>query len=268
VMDQLSSSQVAQVEGGSNLTLLETDGGTVQPSMFIMNAQHAPFDNPDVRAALRLIVDRQQLVDQIYGGRGVVGNDIWAPPDENYASDLAQREQNVEEARALLEQAGQANLELELIVSEYNSAVIPSGEVFAQQARDAGVTVTLKPITVNEWFEGYGTFPFVFDYWAAGSVAQQATFLLPGDVYDSSHWGETQPEYEELYESAKAEADEVKRRELLQQCQELHYDTGGIIMWGFPDGIDGVSTQLGGLVPSRSGLSLNGYLGFKEGYFV
>jgi peptide/nickel transport system substrate-binding protein len=268
VMDQLSSSQVAQVQGASNLALLETEGGTVQPSMFAMDVRQPPFDDPDVRAAMRLLIDRQQLVDQVYGGRGAVGNDMWAPPDANYADGLAQRERDVDEARSLLRRAGHADLNLELIVSEYNSAVIPSAEVLAEQASEAGVNIELKTVTVNEWFDGYGTFPFVFEYWAAGSVTQQATFMLPGDVYDSTHWGETVPEFEETYEAAKSEPDEANRRELLQRCQELHHETGALIMWGFPNGIDGVSTKLSGFEPSKSGLSLNGYLGFKEGYFA
>ena len=44
---------------------------------FAMRVDTAPFDDVRVRQAFRLIVDRQQMVDQVLGGNGRIGNDLY-----------------------------------------------------------------------------------------------------------------------------------------------------------------------------------------------
>ena len=73
---------------------------------FTMRVDQAPFDDVRVRQAMRLIVDRQAMIDQTLSGYGSLGNDMYAPLDVNYASDLPQREQDIDQAKSLLAAAG------------------------------------------------------------------------------------------------------------------------------------------------------------------
>ena len=59
-----------------------------------------------VRQAMRLIMDRQQMVDLALAGYGRVGNDMWSIYDPAYPKDLPQRTQDIEQAKSLLKQAG------------------------------------------------------------------------------------------------------------------------------------------------------------------
>ena len=45
--------------------------------------------------------------------------------------------------------------------------------------------------------------------------------------------------------------DEAKRRELLHQAQEIEYNEGGLIIWGFRQQVDGFAQGVQGLEPSK-----------------
>ena len=51
---------------------------------------------------MRLICDRQQMIDQALSGYGTLGNDLYAPFDPAFAKDLPQREQDIDQAKSLL----------------------------------------------------------------------------------------------------------------------------------------------------------------------
>jgi hypothetical protein len=83
-----------------------------------MRVDVAPFTDVKVRQAMRLIVDRQQMIDQTLSGYGSLGNDLYAPFDVAYASDLPQREQDIDQAKSLLSEAGQEGLQVELFTGD------------------------------------------------------------------------------------------------------------------------------------------------------
>ena len=80
--------------------LISQTGGWMPLCMAI---DMAPFDDPKVRQAMRLIVDRHAMIEQIASGYGFIANDLYAPFDAGYASDLPQREQDLEQAKSLLD---------------------------------------------------------------------------------------------------------------------------------------------------------------------
>ena len=66
-----------------------------------------PFNDVRVRQAMRLIVDRQAMIEQMLSGYGTVANDLYSPFDAGYDKPLPQREQDIEQAKSLLKAAGQ-----------------------------------------------------------------------------------------------------------------------------------------------------------------
>lgn len=120
-IDQLPLGQIKVIEANPELKVLESKTGGWTP--FTMRVDQPPFDDVKVRQAFRLIVNRQQLVDQVLGGHGTVGNDMYAPFDACYPSDLPQRTQNIPEAKRLLAEAGKSNLTVELTTSPVASGL-------------------------------------------------------------------------------------------------------------------------------------------------
>ena len=50
---------------------------------------------------------------------------------------------------------------------------------------------------------------------------------------------------------AAAELDEAKRTDLLHQAQEIEYNEGGLIIWGFRQQVDGFGPNVKGLEGSK-----------------
>ena len=70
------------MQGNSSLKVLISHTGQWQP--FTMRIDQAPFNDVRVRQAMRLIVNRPQMVEQVLSGQGRVANDMYAPYDPAY----------------------------------------------------------------------------------------------------------------------------------------------------------------------------------------
>src|SRR6185312_6185634 len=98
-----------------------------------------PFADVRVRQAMRLLIDRPQYVSNVYDGQGILGNDIFSRFDPNYNSNLPQRQQDPEKAKALLKQAGMENATFTMISGPWIPGLLEGAELIAQQASAAGV---------------------------------------------------------------------------------------------------------------------------------
>ena len=125
--------QVSTIEANGGFTILESQAGSFLP--ITMAVDQAPFDDVRVRQAFRLIVDRDEMVERVLSGYGRVANDLYSPFDACYASDLPQRTQDIEQAMALLEEAGQAGLEIDLFAPNDTAGLAEMAAVFADQAQ-------------------------------------------------------------------------------------------------------------------------------------
>ena len=59
--------------------------------------------------------------------------------------------------------------------------------------------------------------------------------------------------------AATAALDEKERNRLIARAQQIEYDAGGYIIWGFSDQADAYQRYVAGLVPNRTGLALSGF---------
>ena len=151
----LQGAQIKVAEG-SGFKLLKADTGTWFP--FTMHTKKKPFSDVRVRQAFRLIVDRPQMIAQAANGLQWVGNDMYAPFDPGYPSDLPQREQDLEQARSLLKSAGYDNdLTVTLTTSSSVAAVrLPRRQCSPSRPKEAGVTVKVNNVYGDVyWGEEY-----------------------------------------------------------------------------------------------------------------
>jgi peptide/nickel transport system substrate-binding protein len=209
-----------------------------------------PFSDNRVRKALRLIVDRQQIIDQVLSGYGRVGNDLYAPFDPDYAKQLPQRHQDIGQAKFLLKQAGYEGLQVQLFTGDdIGSTATASAALFVQQAKKAGVGVSV--VKKNPFYGAdYLSYPFAQDFWNTRNyIPQAAVCALKGGTYNETHFNN--PKFAGLIAAAQAEIDPNKRRTLLQDAQKIEYDEGGYIIWGFRRQVDGYSATVQGLKPSK-----------------
>jgi peptide/nickel transport system substrate-binding protein len=256
-INNLPAAQVRSIQGNPGLKVLNSPTGAWQP--FTMRIDAAPFDDVKVRQAFRLMVDRKQMVEQVLSGFGNVANDLYARYDPMYASDLPQRNQDLEQAKALLKQAGKANLTVELVTAPVFQGIVEAAQVFAEQAKGAGVTVKVRRVDSGTFYgDNYLKWPFAQDFWASRVyLAQVAQGDLPNSPFNETHWGKGK--FEDLIAQARGTVDDAKRKEILHQAQQMQYEQGGYIIPYFSNIIDAYSSKVSGFVPAKSGFPFGNY---------
>ena len=234
-----------------------------------MNVSKAPFNNPDVREALRLAVDRQQIVSQVYDGYATVGNDIFSPYDEGYNKSLPQRSQNVAEAKKLLAKAGYPNgLTVQLTAAPIYPTANLQNEVLVQQAKAAGFNIQFKQVDEATYYgSGYGTYPLSLSFWGDLSIFDQAAFtIVKGAPYNATHWQDSA--YDALYDQAVRTVDTAQRIALVHKMQQTEYDSGAYVVADFMDNITAYRSSVGGQQPYPNTDGASGYyfasMGFKN----
>lgn len=218
---------------------------------FDFNNNKAPFNDPKVRQAFRLIADRSALVRQALNGEGRIANDLYSPQDEVYL-ELPQRQQDIAKAKQLLAEAGfKEGLTVELVslAGDPSKAAV----VFAEQAKLANVTIQVRQVdsaTFNS--------PQRANWQISTNATNVGTPYLSTAVVNDAPISTTNkinfndPEFSTLFLQGLAEPDLNKRREILHQAQRIQHERGGMLIWGFGNVIDAANQSIGGLSPEHT----------------
>jgi peptide/nickel transport system substrate-binding protein len=263
--NNVPASQISQVKNTQGLTTITYPTG--KWLTFTMRMDQPPFNDVRVRQAMRLIVDRNQMVKQGLGGFGRVGNDIYSPFDPCYDKTLPQRKQDIAQAKALLAAAGQQNLVVDLNTASIASGVLEASLVFAQQAKEAGVRINIKQMQPGDFYGSqFLKYNFAVDYWSARNMLETAALTNYSKAsYNECHFND--PVYDRIYQRAVAEPNSKKRCPLIKQLQKIEYDQGGFIIWAFANGADAFSKKVTGFVPDKTGFGMDSY-DFRKVSFV
>ena len=134
---------LAQFEGNDELQIIE--GTTNGEVLLSFNHRSAPFQDIQVRQAVRHAIDHQALVDTCWAGRGeLIGSHV--PPTDPWYEDLTDvAAYDPDEATRLLQAAGQTDLTLRLRLPSLPYAT-SCGQVVASQLEDVGITVVVDTL--------------------------------------------------------------------------------------------------------------------------
>jgi peptide/nickel transport system substrate-binding protein len=234
-----------QVDASANATVLAGVGPNTDP--FVMATNAAPFDDVRVRQAMRLLVDREALVASVMGEYGEIGNDLHAKGLPFYAADIPQREHDPDQAVALLKAAGADGLTIPITTGNVVPGWVEAATIFAEQAKAAGVTVTVDQRPPDSyWSDAYMATPFFMTNWNPVPLPTwSGQALVPGGVWNETAWD--QPGFEDKVTAAQSELDPTLAQEQWTDIQQILWDEGGYIVWGFHPWLDAVSNDLQGV---------------------
>ncbi|MFT5351795.1 MAG: peptide/nickel transport system substrate-binding protein [Gammaproteobacteria bacterium] len=199
-----------------------------------------PFDNVHVRQALKLSIDREEFVNKILNGRGVVGNDHPIGKSYRYiADDIDKNSFDPEKAKWHLKQAGMENLSVDLHTSDAAfSGAVDAAALYQNNAKQSGININIiREPKDGYWSNVWNVKPFVISYW--GGYPTEGIMLTTGYTTGAA-WKETQfsdKEFESLLVAARGESDVDKRRMMYQQMQIILRDRGGVIVPAFANNI-------------------------------
>jgi peptide/nickel transport system substrate-binding protein len=252
----LEGPQLAALASNGNVRTVRSHTGAITP--FTMRVDQPPFSDVNVRQAMRLLVNRQQLINSALDGNAVVGADVSSPYDPDYDRSL-HREQDIPQAKSLLKKAGHQNLAVQLVTSPVATGTVAMATVLQQQARAAGVTISLKQVDPTTFFgPNYLHWTFSQDFYNYSPyLAQVAQSLLPTSPFNETHW--SVPRYVSLYKQANATANPALRREIEHEMQLIDFNEGGYIIPAFIDSLDAYSTKITGYSAARVGQPLSDF---------
>jgi peptide/nickel transport system substrate-binding protein len=256
--------QIGVAKSNGGLGILVSQGGGWLP--LCMAVDMDPFTDNRVRQAMRLIVDRKAMLEQVLSGYGRVANDLYSPFDACFDSSLAQREQDIEQAKSLLKQAGKDGMTVDLHTTNGAAGMVDSATIFASQAKAAGITVNVHN-DPNYYGNQYLKLAFSVDFWGTRNyLPQVANGSLPTAPYNETHWPPKSgpgSNFISLYKQALAEVDEAKRCDIVHEMQGLEYNYGGYVIPFFNNLVDAYSSKVAGFKVSKATLNLDT---FGHGY--
>ncbi len=193
----------------------------------------APFDDPNVRLALKYAIDRKQLVQTLLSGYGQVGNDSpITPANRFFNSEMEQRVYDPERAKFHLAEAGLDSLAVQLHCADAAfPGAVDAAVLFAESAAPAGIEIEV----VREPDDGYWSNvwlkkPFCTAFWS-GRPTEDLMFTTgyAADApWNDAHWKNER--FNELLVAARTELDTDTRRDMYWEMQEIVKDDGGTII--------------------------------------
>ena len=200
------------------------------PRNLLVNRSVAPFDNPDLRRAMSLTIDRKAFVDILAEGQGAAGGVMQPPPDglwgmpaemlqtlPGYGPDI---KKSRAEARKLMEKLGYGpNKRLAITVTTRNLAPYRDPAVILiDQLREIYVDGVLDPIDTTQWYPTLTR----KDFKVALNVTETAVDDPDPVLYENyvcgaqrNYTGYCNPELDKLIDRQSAEADIQKRKRLV-----------------------------------------------------
>ena len=214
---------------------------------FPMHVDTAPFDNVDVRTALKYAVNRQDIVDKVFLGHAAPGNDNPIAPSVKFAIDPEPKfTYDPEKAKFHLKKAGMENLKVDLSVADaaFNGAV-DAGVLYQQHAKAAGIDINI----VREPNDGYWDNVWLKKAWCASYWGGRPTcdWMFTSVYAKGAGWNETNwanPRFNELLVQGRAETDEKKRAGIYAEMQQLVHDDCGALVLVFNNYVDASSKKL------------------------
>jgi peptide/nickel transport system substrate-binding protein len=254
----LDGPQIASLATTSGIKTVVSHSGEIVP--FTMRVDQPPFNDVNVRQAMRLLVDRPQLIDSALDGYGVVANDLFSPYDPDFDHSLVRPAQgDIQQAKFLLKKAGQEGLTVTLTTSAVATGTVAMATVLAAQAKAAGVTVKLSNVPAGVFFgPNYLKWTFGQDYYNYYPyLAQVAESMLSASPFNETHTNNQH--YTGLYNQANATASPTLRQEIIREMQNYDFNEGGYIVPAYIDVLDAYSEKITGYTAGKVGQPLSNF---------
>jgi peptide/nickel transport system substrate-binding protein len=224
--DQLMSSQLKD-------KLVLHEGPWATNNIIIFNVQQKPFDDPRVRRALSLGIDRWNgnealskiTIVKATGGFLRPGYEFALPEAElekfpGYWRDI---EKSRAEARKLLKEAGQENLKLRLHNRTLNEPYTPVGVFLIDQWRRIGVTVEHSQVETTPYFGNMVDGKFDVALYPltvpADEVTAQHQAYISHARSPNSYARHTDKKLDDLWDEQQRTLDPAKRKAMVQEFE-------------------------------------------------
>lgn len=258
---------VSTLEGADGV-VVKTAAGT-QPKWVELNVNQPPFDNKLVRQALNHLIDKELIVEAIYGGRAAVLPGALSPFNAFADADLTPYAYDPDAALALLAEAGIADSDGDGRL-EWNGApwsfVVDSldehrtlAEAVVGQLQEAGIDASLRlwEYSVVKPLLDAGERSAYLDDWGdsafdpVGHMEAKWHGVEAGSPYGRGNFsGYNNARVNELIKAGEVETDEAARHAIYDEAQTLIYDEAPAIFLILPEEIEASRSNVANWEPA------------------
>jgi len=198
------------------------EAGSMTTTMISFNTTEPPFDNIDVRKAVAHAVNKQDIVDYVWGGMGRVSDNPVLPECFGYTDTVAKYAYDPARARALLAQAGHpGGLDVDWVISPWfgNSAT-----AISEMLRQVGIRANVLQMDGAGWSAAIKSGDPLMSYMATTRPPDPDSLLTT--MFHSSNFppGYNLMRYDKVdaqLDEARESTDTERRRELYGEAQRL-----------------------------------------------
>ena len=247
--------QLAQANPNMNVLVPQGYGYTT----ITMRVDQGPFKDVRVRQAMKMMLNRAQFVTEVYAGKAIAANDIPAGQDPLYAHNIPQSTQDVEQAKSLLKAAGASNLRATMIAYPETAYIEPQAQVFAQQAKAAGVSIAIQNIDPSTFYaKDFLSVDLSLDFYFTATLweAVDYEFNTLKAPYNETHW--SPPDFVAKIKQARGTLDPTKQKQLCAEFQQEMKTNDGVIITAFEGYPCCLSKKFTGMVNDLANIGING----------
>lgn len=200
---------------------------------FPMRTDTPPFNDRNVRLAIKHAIDRDEMLAKILRGHGTVGNDTPIGPTFRYhAEDLKPFPYDPDKARWHLKQSGFDSLTVDLSTADAAfKGAVDAAVIYKEQARKAGIEINVvRQPNDGYWSDVWTQKPWCAAYWG-GWPTEDEMFTLgysSGASWNDTYWENDR--FNNLLIQARPEIDTAKRRDIYVEMQHILRDDGGAVI--------------------------------------
>lgn len=220
-IDRVPAEQHATIEEADGFTLVSATASE-QVNLWSIPGRVPLWDeSPELRRAVMLAIDRTALVENLVQGESVVAESFLPSETLFYAAGDPSYEQNLEEARTLVQQAGAEGLSFELwVASGFLPRAEQVGEAIVANLQEIGLDPKLVPTDVSGLVDDAhgdaGTGLLYHISWSSGGDPDAAA----GIYGTPNSWADGDPTIDQLIAEGKTIVDPAAREQVYAELQD------------------------------------------------
>jgi peptide/nickel transport system substrate-binding protein len=249
LMNRADPRTASQLQANSRLQLFNVSGAGHY--CFPMRCDAPPFDNNDLRLALKYAVDREAMVRIVLRGYGRIGNDQPVPSfDPFFAADIPQRAYDPDKAKFHFQKSGHTGPVTLSVADIAFTGAVDAAQLFQASAGKAGITIQIDRVPNDGYWDNvWMKKSLTASYWSGRpTIDLQFSLVYASDAkWNESAW--KRPSFDKLLAAARVELDASKRKAMYRELQLMVYDDAGEIIPMFNNFLDAGVKRLRGFVP-------------------
>lgn len=229
VMAYPNPADLEQMKSDSTINLLQKEGLNI--AFMAYNTMVAPFDDVRVRKAINMAVNKQAIIDAVYGSTGIVAINAIPPGVWSYNKEIKDDPYDLEQSRKLLAQAGAKDLSMKIWAMPVQRPYMPNArraaEMIQSDLAKVGIKVDIVSYDWNEYLkrsQEKDRDGAVILGWTGG-IADPDNFLAAllgcGAIGSGNRANWCDQDFEKLIQGAKVTTDQAQRTKLYEQAQAV-----------------------------------------------